>query len=150
MRQNILFLAVLFLGASIVSCSGSGGLLKDNKIFLNYSSGGGFSGQINGITVDSSGTANIWQKNGTQEKVIKKTFKLDDKKIDNMVKALSDSTIYNFHVNQTANMTTHLLIRFNGLSNEISYDSSNPPGDMPSAISKIIQEIKDILKNSRG
>ena len=97
-----------------------------------------------GVTVDCYGWLKKWERKLNSSKTITDSVKLSSSAMENISKAMSDSSIFSYLMNKTANYTTSIILTNQNKVHTISYSSSEVPGDLPNSIKAIIKEIEKI------
>lgn len=144
MQKTITILALVSIILITTSCSQSTYCTKDSSYRIDYSSGGGFTGMERGVTVDCYGWLKKWERKLNSSKTITDSVKLSSSAMENISKAMSDSSIFSYLMNKTANYTTSIILTNQNKVHTISYSSSEVPGDLPNSIKAIIKEIEKI------
>jgi hypothetical protein len=143
MEKIFLFILISGIGY-FISCSRSLYCTDTEYIYIEYYSEGGFTGGAAGVTIDSSGTANFWEKNLNSQRKNIKVVKIEDEKLDRICNLLKDSAVFSYKNNFKGNYTTYLIIRLNGQDASISFNKSELPEDMPKAIKELLSELNNI------
>ena len=140
-----IFLLILISGIGcFISCSRSLYCTDSENLYIEYFSEGGFTGGAAGLTIDSTGTANLWEKNLNGNRKNTKVIKIDDEKLDRICNLLKDPAVFSYENNFKGNYTTHLIIRLNNKETNISFNKSDLPEDMPKAIKDLLSELNNI------
>ncbi len=143
--QNIFNLIFLFLGLIFLySCADSNLCTKTGKLNIEYYSSGGITGGSQGLTIDSLGNATFWKQIPGSKRETSKVVKVEDEQLEKICNTLNDSTIFGYQKDFTGNYTTYLNINLNDKENNISFNKSDLPEDMPPAYRILIKELNNI------
>ncbi len=140
-----IFLLIIIPGLLfLISCSGEQYCTNTEILNIEYYSEGGFTGGATGVTIDSAGNANFWNKNLNSPRKNTKVIKIKDEKLERICSLLNDSTVFSYKNNFQGNYTSYLIIRLNDKENSISFNKSDLPEDMPEALKKLLTELNNI------
>lgn len=143
--NNLFILFLLFFGLLYFnSCSNSNLCTTTGNLNIEYYSSGGITGGSSGITIDSLGNATFWKQIPGSKREISKVVKIEDEQIEKICNTLNDSTIFAYQKDFTGNYTTYLNINLNDKENNISFNKSDLPEDMPQAYRLLIKELNNI------
>ena len=145
MRQlyRVAIISILFF--SFTSCSATNILVTHSEYRIDYYSGGGFTGIESGLTIFSSGTVKFWKRNPNSERRITDSLKLSEiqlKEIDNLI---TNPELFTYTFKFSGHYTTHLVLSKDIQLNQISFNSSDLPEEMPVSVKNLISEIKTIF-----
>ncbi len=143
MKKLILFIFITGL-LFLISCSGSRDSTNTGKFNIEYYSEGGFTGGAAGIYIDSSGTANLWEKNLNGHRKINKSFKIKDEKFSRIYNLLKEPVVFLYKNNFRGNYTTYLIIHLNDKETNISFNKYEIPENMPEPLKKLVYELNTI------
>jgi hypothetical protein len=145
MRQFYLVAIVSTLFFSITSCSSSNTLPAGNEYRIDYYSGGGFTGIESGLTILSSGTVKFWKRNPNSERRITDSLQLTEIQLKRLDDLIINPELFTYTYKFSGNYTTHLVLSKDIQSNQISFNSSDLPEEMPGSVKDLISEIKTIF-----
>ena len=146
MKQFLLIALASLLSLPFASCSSTDSCTANGNFRIDYFSGGGFTGMQQGVTVSCEGWAKFWKKMPASERVTTDSVELSSDQIKNFERLLGSPEIFSYSNKFTGNYTSHLVIMKDIQSNDISFNSSDPPSNMPEAVKNLISEIKTITK----
>ncbi len=99
-----------------------------------------------GVTIYSNGTAKFWERRPNSTSTVKDSLKLEDEKIKVFDQIMKNPKIFIYKNTYIGNYTTHLILTSNENSNDISFNASDLPENMPKIFSDLITSIKKIRK----
>jgi hypothetical protein len=144
MQQLFKFATVSILLLSFISCSSSIQSVTGDNFKIEYYSGGGFTGIQSGLTIFSDGTVKLWKQNLQSSRQITDSLKLSDEQFLELNETIIDSEFFSYHYKFSGNYATYLTVTKGIQSNQISFNGSDLPPDMPASIKDLISEIKTI------
>lgn len=146
MYPPILFFLSIFVLVSSNSCSSIERCSQDKIYSIEYSSGGGITGEITGKTIDCSGRVLFWKKQPNSALNISDSLNLSDDQIETINSIITNPELMDYKSGYVGNYTTYLSITLNSVTNRISFNKSDPPGDFPAVIKNLIGELNKIKK----
>ena len=144
MQQLFKFAAISILLLSYISCSSNIQYITDDNFRVEYFLGGGFTGIQSGLTIFSDGTVKLWRKILKSSRQITDSLKLSDEQFLQLNETINDSEFFSYHNKFSGNYTTYLTVTKGIQVNQISFNGSDLPADMPASIKDLISEIKTI------
>lgn len=147
MHRLTLALLILISFRFFISCASSSTFFQNNNYKIEYFSGGGFTGIESGVTINSDGIVKFWDRKPNSIPIIKDSLKLDDEQIKVFDQIMKNPKLFSYKNNYIGNYTTHLILTVKKNSNDVSFNPSDPPTNMPTIFSDLIAAIKKIKKN---
>ncbi len=146
MRQYFQYAAILIISAMVYSCAASGNCSSAGKYKIDFSTGGGFTGIVNGTTIYCDGRVMFWERYPNSAAQIKDSLTLQEDRLKHFNLLVQSPDVFTYSHSYSGNYTATLTISKDSVSNTISYNPSEEPADFPQAIKEIISEIKIIKK----
>ena len=143
-----LFSAIMFciIVLSFDSCSQPYTSLTNLNYRIDFYSGGGFTGVESGITISSQGWAKFWKKNLNSLRQTTDSVAIPINKMVKITNLMTNPKIFSYDNKYAGNYTTYLVLARDIQFNQISFNDSEPPSNMPDVIKDLITEIKKIKK----
>ena len=146
MKQFLIVALAGLLSLPFASCSTVDSSTANGNYRIDYYSGGGFTGIQQGVTVSCEGWAKFWKKMPSSERVITDSVALSSDQLKKLDSLMSSPDIFSYSNKVSGNYTTYLVLMKDIQFNNISFNNSDPPADMPPSIIELITEIKNINK----
>ncbi|MHB8580305.1 MAG: hypothetical protein ACYDA4_10675 [Ignavibacteriaceae bacterium] len=131
---------------SFDSCSQTYSSLTNINFRIDFYSGGGFTGVESGITISSQGWAKYWKKNLNSLRQTTDSVAIPSDKMVRITNLMTNPKIFSYDNNYSGNYTTYLVLTQDIQFNQISFNESELPSNMPDVIKDLISEIKTINK----
>jgi len=132
---------------SFTSCTSISQSIAEESYRIDYYSGGGFTGMESGITIFSDGNVKFWKKKLNSERQITDSLKLSEEHVTKLNEISRNTELFTYNNKYTGNYTTYLVLTKGIQLNNISFNGSELPAEMPACLKDLISEIKIILKN---
>jgi hypothetical protein len=146
MRKLILLILSSILLLSFESCSQSYNSLTNFYFRIDLYSGGGFTGVENGITISSEGWAKYWKRSLNSLRQMTDSIAIPRSNMEEIIRLIKKPEIFSYQNKFTGNYTTYLVLLNDIQFNQISFNSSDLPSNMPIAIKDLIAKINSIKK----
>jgi hypothetical protein len=146
MIQFVKAIAAFTVLILIYSCSTTGNCSTAGGYQINFSTGGGFTGIENGITINCNGRVLFWERRANSPSIVKDSLILQPEQLKRLDELMQNPDLLTYSHTFNGNYTSTLTITKENISNTISYNPSEEPSDFPSVIRDIILEIKNIKK----
>ena len=146
MRKLILLIILSMVLFSIDSCSQSYNSLTNYNFRIDLYSGGGFTGVENGITISSEGWAKYWKSNLNSLRQMTDSISIPSGNMKEIIKLMKKPEIFSYQNRYSGNYTTYLVLLHDIQFNQISFNGSDLPSNMPNAIKDLIAKINSIRK----
>ncbi len=137
-------LFILFL--PFTSCSSSDSCTINNNYRIDYYSGGGFTGVESGITISCEGWAKFWKRNLNSLRQTTDSVTISSDKLKKISELMKNPELFLYNNKFAGNYTTHLVLMKDIQFNQITFNESDLPANMPDVIKDLINEIKGINK----
>jgi len=147
MRQLLNAGIIMILLFPFASCSSTGQSNPDESYRIDFYSGGGYTGAETGLTLFSNGKVYFWKKLINAARVANDSLQLTNDQIIKLNNLIRDPGVFSYTHKYSGNYTTHLAIIRDIQLNQISFNVSDLPGDMPDPIKNLISEIQNIFKS---
>ncbi len=145
-KANIALLSVF--GFLWISCSSEPPCTGKQNFTIDFSSGGGFTGEVNGMTITCTGTAIFWKRFPSSERRTTDSLKLDETKFRDLADLMEEEELLSYKNTFSGNFVAYLTIQMGTQRSEISYDPTALPMDMPASVRNLITELQSIHKPS--
>jgi hypothetical protein len=99
-----------------------------------------------GITIFCDGTVKFWKRAPNSIRISEDSLKLSDEQIKKINDLLKDPVLFSYSSTFSGNYNTHLVITKDIQFNQITFNASDPPIEMPSSVLDLIAVIKTIYK----
>jgi hypothetical protein len=127
-----------------ISCSFMSTSPETNYYHIDYSSGGGFTGIVSGMTIRSDGSVQYWEKKINSSPTITDSTVLTSTQRKSLNKLMQNKEIFSYKNDYKGNYSAFVTFSNDSNSNKFSFNPSNIPKEMPDVIKNIITEIKNI------
>lgn len=134
---------VLFL--LISSCSFTNPCSKNDNFKIDYYSGGGFTGIETGMTINCDGWIRYWERKLNSLRITTDSLKLTTDQLRTLDEKMEDPELFTYSNTYVGNYTTYLTLFKDDKINNISFDASGMPLNIPSSIKNLITEINKII-----
>ncbi len=143
-----LFSVIMFcmIVLSFDSCSQPYTSLTNLNYRIDFYSGGGFTGVESGITISSQGWAKFWKKNLNSLRQTTDSVAIPSNMMKKITDLMKNPELFSYNNKFAGNYTTYLVLVQDIQFNQISFNDSEPPSNMPDVIKDLITEIKKIKK----
>ena len=145
LANSFVLLLLLF---NFLSCSTSSTCLKDKYYKIDFYSTGGFTNVSSGVTIKCNGFLQHWKQMQNSPRVVVDSLALNDKQRIIFDSLITHPELFNYNHEYKGNSVTHLVITGGDKSNNISFDQSNIPQDMPKVMQQLINEIQIINRKN--
>ncbi len=146
MRKDRLCLLLLFSALLLSSCSSAKECSTEEDYTIEYFTGGGFTGMDRGMTIECSGRVVMWDRMPNAGKEITDSLLLKSAVRKRFDALMNDPLVFGYSKIAPGNHSTTLILTKPGKHTVITYDSSEPPADLPSPVRAILSEITTIHK----
>ena len=146
MRQVIYLIMSVIIVFPLFSCSNTYSSLTNVNFRIDFYSGGGFTGVESGITISSQGWAKFWKKNLNSLRQTTDSVAIPSDQMARITNLMKNPKIFSYDNKYAGNYTTYLVLAQDIQFNQISFNDSEPPSNMPDVIKDLISEIKTIKK----
>lgn len=146
MRKLILLIILSMVLFTIDSCSQSYNSLTNFDFRIDLYSGGGFTGAETGITISSEGWAKYWKSNLNSLRQMTDSVAIPKANMEEIIRLMKKPEIFSYQNKFSGNYTTYLVLLHDIQVNQISYNGSDLPINMPKAIKDLIAIINSINK----
>ena len=110
--------------------------------------GGGFTGEWNGNTVDSSGSVFSWRGTKAEENS-QRSSKLKATQLRELWSSIADGHFFEIDSAGTGNMTQFMTVSANGKMHRVSWEKPGATGSDPTPIQRIYNTCRGILARNR-
>jgi hypothetical protein len=110
--------------------------------------GGGFAGEWNGYTVDSSGSVFSWQGFKAEENS-KRTSILKAAQLRELWKSIADGHFFEIDSSGTGNMTQFMTVSANGKVHRVSWAKPGATASDPTPVQRIFNTCRGIITRDR-
>jgi hypothetical protein len=139
-------LPLLLVSSVYLSCSSTRSCVGNRNFSIDFSSGGGFTGEAGGITVTCDGSVKFWSRYPTSDKRLIDSLHLSSSQLDKISMLMAQPELFSYRHKFVGNYTFHLDVRMDTRSNDISFDAGELPLDMPVPVKDLISELRAIHK----
>ncbi len=147
-KELAMVVALLLLFSLSFSCSSEPPCTGSRNFTISFYSGGGFTGAETGITVVCGGLATFWEQLPSSARRTTDSLKLGEQQLAKIRDLMTKQEVFSYNHTFTGNFVAHLDVQNETLSNEISYDPSALPSNMPLPVKDLISELRSIHKPS--
>jgi hypothetical protein len=127
-----------------VSCSFISTYAENNNYYIEYSSGGGMTGIVSGMTIGSNRSVKYWERKLNALPIITDSTEVTSAQLKALNKLMKNKEVFIYKNDIKGNYTARLTFVNNKSNNSFSFNPSELPKDMPEVIINIIAEIKNI------
>lgn len=144
-----LLIVCIFL-FTISGCSSSS---KLNRTALNYNimitSGGGFTGNYDGVTIDTAGNIKTWSGKTIESAVFKKAGSLTDEEITEINELMIHLRLFEIEYSKPGNISQSLTLIKNSTEHRFSWEGFTPGADVPANLKLFYSKINEIIRNHK-
>ncbi len=138
-------LAILLL-VVFVSCGTTKDERAGREFTVEYSVGGGFTGIEKGVQVLGEGKAFLWERLPNSEKRNLDSLKIRSSVLDEIQELVAQPDVLNYKCSSAENYFARLNVVTGASTNNISFDPTKLPPDMPKAVRDLISVLQAIQK----
>ena len=99
-----------------------------------------------GTSITCEGWARFWRKTLNSDEQVTDSLRLEANQMREFGDLVNDPALFSYRSKFRGNYVTFLIIEKGRQFNELSFDESKPPDDMPPAMKRLISEIKTVRK----
>jgi hypothetical protein len=137
--------AVLVLPSLLWGCSLADSCRSNHNFTIEYYSGGGFTGVVHGLTIQSNGSVRKWTRHASSSPVYGDSLTLRLADLDTLCALMMKNDTFGYALSEKGNYTTVLTLTSNNKTNVISFPGSDAPANTPQYITELVAEIKKII-----
>ncbi len=147
-RKKASLVLLLVFGVLSLSCSTEPPCTGKRNFTIDFSGGGGFTGEVSGMTIACTGTATFWKQFPSSDRRVTDSVKLAESDFREITDLMVGEELLTYRHTYTGNFVAYLAIQIGTQGNAISYDPFALPMDMPSSVRNLIAELQSIHKPS--